>query len=268
METVHPEDGESPFIVKDDASIAALIAFDEPDTQYANCPVEGCGEALLLTELQSHIEMHEEEQDTGDDDSTRSSKRLKLEPEIEAAFDTKLSHALRNLEDVNERPPPESQSLDRQAATKAAWKGLLKMPDSSSKSAQTGSASKTARRRLGVSPSLLSVTHHVITLLSQKSELGPHAHEKQMPSWLVKLLQEQDGAYKTGTRLDTHGNLKKVRMCPNMAGGIIPVLEQLLDQAEYVEFAYLCHPAVKHVSKLKREGKGAFLSLRNFCLQK
>ncbi len=94
--------------------------------------------------------------------------------------------------------------------------------------------------------------------MSQKSELGPHAHEKQMPSWLVKLLQEQDGVYKTGTRLDSHGNLKKVRTCPNMAGGIIPVLEQLLDQDDYVKFAYLCDPAVKHVSKLRREGKGAF----------
>ena len=76
-----------------------------------------------------------------------------------------------------------------------------------------------------------------------------------MPSWLVKLLQEQDGAYKTGTRLDNHGNLKKVKMCPNMTRGIIPVLEQLLDQDLYVEFAYLCDSAVRHVSKLRREGK-------------
>ena len=150
---MHPEDGESPFIVKDDASISALKAMDDdPGGQYANCPVEGCGEALLLTELQSHIEMHEEEQDTGDDQSSRSSKRLQLEPEIEVAFDTKLSHALRNLEDVNERPPSESPSSDRLATTKAAWKGLLKMPDSSSKLGKTTSASKTTRRRLGVSP--------------------------------------------------------------------------------------------------------------------
>jgi zinc finger-containing ubiquitin peptidase 1 len=158
METVHPEDGESPFVAKDDASIAALIAFDdEPDDRYANCPVEGCGEALLLTELQSHVEMHEEEQDSGDDQSSRSSKRLKIEPEIEAAFDTKLSHALRNLEDVNERPLSETPSSDRHAATKAAWKGILKMPDSSSKPAPTASASKSTRRRLGVSVPLLII---------------------------------------------------------------------------------------------------------------
>ena len=148
---MHPEDGESPFVVKDDASIAALMSLDgEKDDRYANCPVEGCGEALLLTELESHIEMHEEEQDSGDDQSSRSSKRLKHEPPIEAAFDTKLSHALRNLEDVNERLESESPSSDRQAVAKATWKSILKMPDSSSKTAAP-SSSKSNRRRLGAS---------------------------------------------------------------------------------------------------------------------
>ncbi|KAH8768012.1 peptidase family C78-domain-containing protein [Hyaloscypha finlandica] len=243
LETVHPEDGESPFVVKDDASIAALMSLDgEKDDRYANCPVEGCGEALLLTELESHIEMHEEEQDSGDDQSSRSSKRLKHEPPIEAAFDTKLSHALRNLEDVNERLESESPSSDRQAVAKATWKSILKMPDSSSKTAAP-SSSKSNRRRLG------------------KSELGPHAHEKQMPSWLVKLLQEQDGAIKSGVSIDNHGNMRKVRWRRNMAPGIIPVLEQLLEQDVFVEFAYLCDPAVRHVSKLKREG--GFCGYRN-----
>ncbi|PMD43403.1 DUF1671-domain-containing protein [Hyaloscypha variabilis F] len=243
LETDHPEDGQSPFVVKDDASIAALLSLnDGQDERYANCPVEGCGEAILLTELDSHIEMHEEEQDSGDNQSSRSSKRIKLEPEIEAAFDTKLSHALRNLEDMHERQVSETPSSDRQEVTKAAWKSILKMPDSSPK-APAASNSKTPRRRLG------------------KSELGPHAHEKQMPSWLVKLLQEQDGAYKSGTRLDNHGKLYKVKWRPNMARGIIPVLEQLLYQDMYVEFAYLCDPAVKHVSKLRREG--GFCGYRN-----
>jgi zinc finger-containing ubiquitin peptidase 1 len=76
-----------------------------------------------------------------------------------------------------------------------------------------------------------------------------------MPSWLVKLLQEQDGAFKDGARIDKHGNMRNARWRRNMAPGIIPVLEQLLEQDVFVEFAYLCDPAVRHVSKLKREGK-------------
>jgi hypothetical protein len=51
-------------------------ADDEPDDLYANCPVEGCGETLLLTRLENHIKMHEEEQDSVDDQSSRSSKKL------------------------------------------------------------------------------------------------------------------------------------------------------------------------------------------------
>lgn len=74
-----------------------------------------------------------------------------------------------------------------------------------------------------------------------------------MPSWLFKLLAE-DGAVKFTTKIATDGSLKKVKTCPNMAAGVVPVLEQLLQQDDYTQFAYLCHPAVKHISKLRREG--------------
>jgi hypothetical protein len=122
------------------------MAWDDDDRneEYVNCPVEGCGEALLLTELESHIEMHEEEQDTGDDDSHRASKKIKVEPKIEAAFDTKLSSSLRNLDDGDDQ----RAASDKQTTAKAAWRALLKMPDASSK--LTSPPSKT-RRRLGVS---------------------------------------------------------------------------------------------------------------------
>jgi hypothetical protein len=80
-----------------------------------------------------------------------------------------------------------------------------------------------------------------------------------MPAWLIKLLEE-DGAVKTITKLNTDGKLKKVKICPNMTSGIIPVLEQLLRQDEATDYAYLCDPAVKHVSKLKREGMMVQLS--------
>jgi len=90
--------------------------------------------------------------------------------------------------------------------------------------------------------------------LHQKSELGPHANEKQMPSWLVKLL-ETDGATTIVNRLDVDGKLKKVKVCVNRAAGIIPVLQQLLHQDKTTQYAYLCNPAVRHVSKLKKEGR-------------
>jgi hypothetical protein len=36
---------------------------------------------------------------------------------------------------------------------------------------------------------------------------------------------------------------------------ILPVIGQLLQQSPTTSYAYLCHPAVDHISKLKREGQ-------------
>ncbi|ETR97900.1 DUF1671-domain-containing protein [Trichoderma reesei RUT C-30] len=71
-------------------------------------------------------------------------------------------------------------------------------------------------------------------------ELGKYAHEDEMPAWLVRLLE-------------TKGELR--------AGGVVPVLQQLLEMSTRTEYAYLCHPGVQHVAKLRREG--AFCGYRN-----
>jgi hypothetical protein len=88
----------------------------------------------------------------------------------------------------------------------------------------------------------------------QKPELGPHANEKQMPPWLVKVL-ESDGEIKSINRLGPEGKLRKVKVSVNHAAGILPVIAQLLVQDRSTQFAYLCHSSVRHVSKLRREGK-------------
>lgn len=305
METLHPENGESPFVAQDDASMVALADLrDERGDEYVDCPVAGCGEVLMLTELESHVEMHEEEQGSTGDESSDRSKRLKLDPGSDAGFDTKLSYAMRNLDEIDEpqsengsrrksdgherrnderereggherrhdererergherrhrRQEQENDAPESRLATaKAAWKELLRMPDPTTKAPT--SSKETTRRRLGVGLSTVRILH-LMAYIWQKSELGPHAHEKQMPSWLVRLLNEKDGAIETVSQPDRDGKLRKRKICPNMTGGIIPVLEQLLEQDQSSEYSYLCDPATKHVSKLKREG--GFCGYRN-----
>ncbi|KAH6684384.1 peptidase family C78-domain-containing protein [Halenospora varia] len=264
IQTVHSEGGESPFVVKaDDASIAAMVTTDD-ESQYFTCSVEGCGEALLSTELDSHIEMHGAEQESGDEDTDPAPKEMRMGPGPEASFDTKLSHALRNVDDGNESSSSSKRqrsqnSPGRHESAKDRWKKLLKIPEPPPK-ASSSSTSKGSRRRLGVSPSYLGSIHHQTLMVFKKSELGPHANEKQMPTWLVELLQH-DGAMTTINRLDGDGKLKKVKFCPNRTSDILPVVEQLLRQDKTTEYAYLCHPAVRHVSKLKREG--GFCGYRN-----
>lgn len=253
METLHAE-GESPFVAKDSASVVAMV--DQDDVDYTDCPVDGCGEMVLCCELTSHIEMHGEEDgemelDTPASDSSR--KGTKRGVGKDASFGTKLSHALRNIDEGHDYEIREPSSTQVSAK---AWKEILKMPDISLKSQPK--APVKGPRQLGVgSPFRSNSTSHDTNLDEQKAELGPHAHEKQMPQWLVKLLQA-DGQYKTINRIDPEGHLRRVKYCPNQAEGIIPVIAQLLDQDRSVSYAYLCDPAVLHVSKLLREGMNPF----------
>jgi hypothetical protein len=75
-----------------------------------------------------------------------------------------------------------------------------------------------------------------------------------MPTSIRKIL-EADGETISVTRLDTNGKLKNVNFAPNQAAGVLPVVAQLLQLDRGTKYAYLCHPCVVHVSKLKREGE-------------
>ncbi|ESZ99444.1 hypothetical protein SBOR_0206 [Sclerotinia borealis F-4128] len=260
METLHAE-GESPFVTRESASVVAMV--DQDDVDYTNCPVDGCGEMILFDELDSHIEMHaEEDGDMEIETPTSRTSRKEDKGSKDAGFGTKLSHALRNIDDGHHYEVRESEPSAQVSAK--AWRDILKMPDISLKSQPKSQPKAPAKgpRQLGVGCSFLqySMSHDVDFNDEQKSELGPHAHEKQMPQWLVKLLQA-DGQYKTINRLNADGQLRRVKYCPNQAEGIIPVLAQLLDQDSATSYAYLCDPAVLHVSKLLREG--GFCGYRN-----
>lgn len=153
METVHPEGGESPFIVKDDASTAAVMSLYDEEIQYASCPMENCGEAILLSELDSHIEMHGAEEGSDEEEvPDRASKKAKTSEEVKESFGTKLSYALRNLDEGESTPDIAAKGCQPDAV--AAWKNLLKMPAASSsgkENAALSAPSKGSRRRLGVS---------------------------------------------------------------------------------------------------------------------
>ena len=158
IETVHSEGDDSPFVVKEDvdkdANIAAMLSMEEEDIQYASCPIDGCGEAVLLTELDSHIDMHSAEGEEVEEDrsdggcKTPPFKRTKNGDSSEGGvggFGTKLSHALRNLDDG------ERVDEDRKEHAKQAWKNILKMPGSETKGkATTEAKDQNPRRRLGV----------------------------------------------------------------------------------------------------------------------
>ncbi|KAH8664327.1 peptidase family C78-domain-containing protein [Xylariales sp. PMI_506] len=233
METSHAE-GKSPFIPEDSASVGDPDGVTTPgEEQFADCPA-GCGEFVALAELEEHLELHRAEEDVSD---TPSPGVGAATPEIAAAehtgyrspYGSGSGSGSNNQENV---PPPHSEehldgqvhARNKEAGTVQRWKQLFSMPSiyRSQHLAPTTGNGGSIRKRLG------------------KSELGRFAHEDQMPDWLVQMLQK-DGQV--------------------VGVGILPVLAQLLEASSSTDYAYLCHPATEHVSKLRKEG--GFCGYRN-----
>ncbi|KAH6640889.1 peptidase family C78-domain-containing protein [Chaetomium tenue] len=231
METFHPEgegDLNSHFGVKEDDNSSTRPSTAE-DVSYVECPIDGCGEILLLQELDYHLELHSEE--SGHHLQEEGASVPVPHAKTEAPPPSGPSRAHREAE-RHRRSDREPEKSDRQATAVSAWKRLLRMPGSStahkilssrrSQNEDASSGHSNRGKRLG------------------KAQLGKYAHEDRMPDWLVAMLKK-------------NGQVT--------SQGVISVLALLLGQSPSTKYAYLCHPSVQHVSKLKREG--AFCGYRN-----
>lgn len=247
METNHAE-GKSPFALDEGLSNPekATDELNGPGDAYVECPIDGCNEVVVRDELDYHLELHGDEveddftspaptsepaplgasreiggNDGADARRTRSAKRRRSSPNPETSRDSDetSAHARRNKKAI------------------FAWRNILAMPKWS-KHQKTDSSDGTTAASTGSSTHSPEVRKEPRKL--GKAELGRHAHEKQMPDWLVQMLK-RDGQV--------------------VGHDVIPVLRQLLEQSPSTEYAYLCHPCVQHVSKLRREG--GFCGYRN-----
>jgi zinc finger-containing ubiquitin peptidase 1 len=84
-----------------------------------------------------------------------------------------------------------------------------------------------------------------------------------MPDWLVVLLKKGGQVTSQGERRVMVSSIWLVQLTML---GVVSVLALLLEQSSSTKYAYLCHPCVQHVSKLKREGTfptGGFCGYRN-----
>ncbi|KAK0651970.1 peptidase family C78-domain-containing protein [Cercophora newfieldiana] len=225
MESLHPEGEDSPFVVKDDDATDRSKA--DEDLPYAECPVEGCGELLPFDTMDYHIELHAAE--AGADLDGEAGQSPSRDPHTGGSSSSGPSRAHRDAE-------RQRRAESSQAKAISAWKRLLRMPESSS--ASSSSHSKHHHRKDGKSPAATSDPVRGKRL--GKSQLGKFAHEDRMPDWLVSLLQN-------GRQVESEG--------------VVPVIAQLLEQCSSTKYAYICHPRVHHISKLKKEG--GFCGYRN-----
>ncbi|KAI0490742.1 peptidase family C78-domain-containing protein [Xylaria cf. heliscus] len=230
MEEYHAE-GTSPFVADPDLNVPrgrdgtpateGDANSDEDAELFVDCPVDGCLEQISLVELEDHINFH------GMEENEESA--VNGDVAATAAAVAPNADNGREYHSPYSRPTPESgreraQSPTNHDSTIDAWKKIFNRRQArKTKDSESRPADgKAPRKRLG------------------RSELGKHAYENKMPDSLVSLLRK--GKYTSSE-------------------GIIPVLAKLLEQNPSTEHAYLCDPAVQHISKLR--GEGGFCGYRN-----
>ncbi|XRM48969.1 hypothetical protein ABZX51_011866 [Aspergillus tubingensis] len=189
---------------------------------YAECP-HGCGEIVLNTELAAHLDLHFAETVAFEDISSH-------QPELPVDVESPVSsHDAERRERLKERTPGLLPNEDR---TPSPWSlvGGTKTPH------------RDTAKRLG------------------RTELGPHAHEKQMPSWLRRMLERGSMSIFTNT-IASDGTLRRREAVENETRDVIPVLARLCEQDKSVQRAFFCSPKVHQISKIPKEG--GFCGYRN-----
>ena len=81
-----------------------------------------------------------------------------------------------------------------------------------------------------------------------------------MPLWLLKQL-ERGATVSLVNQIGPTGQIVRVEHVANETVGILPVLAHLCEQDPALSKVFLCHPGVKHVVKMSREG--GFCGYRN-----
>lgn len=289
VELCHPEDGYSPFIAVEndrgpklttdseerhrgpnDITLSNTPAGDEHsiDTNsYVECPA-GCGEAITVAELPSHLDLHSAEE--------FALEEVTQSPRPEAAVSYSNNRHLdveQEYDEYDELVPAKlAKTLrERDRPRKGMVRDTAVQPRSPShkkrkkeRSTSTGDAASFGRqfgvRFLNHLALLVGQKLSLLTDPFKKSELGPHANERQMPAWLRRMLEE--GAPVTyENKIQANGTLVRVEVVENETKGLVPVLAQLCELDESVDRAYLCNPNVRHIFKMPKEG--GFCGYRN-----
>ncbi|CAM1508528.1 Fc.00g053760.m01.CDS01 [Cosmosporella sp. VM-42] len=183
IETHHP-DGQSPFVISEEPAL---------------CPQEGCGEVLPQDEMAYHIELHELEADDTPAPPVEEHQHVSSHP---ASGSSAVAPA--------ELTPAQRRRLQGGGAIQSAWRELFeshtsrhtrepkqrtrhkrkKHFDSEQASSSVLPENQAQDQARIQSSRQIEEKRRQIARLG-RSELGKYAHEKQMPDWLVSLLNDQ-----------------------------------------------------------------------------
>ena len=207
---------------------SSAAAGDEDAEQYAECPVEGCGEMLELFEIEYHLELHEAEAGGNrassvvledDDDSSgvgvgkkaagaapsspgeTSSSGKQHQARVEGSPSSPRRESRKKTAAAAASSSSSSGKRGSQASVVQAWKQLFASRSRDRELPAPVAVGPPGQRRLGVRTYLpkcaqepqpvfpASLTHHGAFV--QKAELGRFANERKMPEWLASMLEKE-----------------------------------------------------------------------------
>ncbi|KAL8707849.1 MAG: hypothetical protein Q9220_007203 [cf. Caloplaca sp. 1 TL-2023] len=267
VEIIHPETDKPPAIPRhllggDDTlssgSEEAATALAAPPQDYIDCE---CGEAILLSEFDEHVQLHSAESADMDAEAAELLGRgVQTSPSQKPAISSAVpphspqlkrvsipendtGYASARHGDVDAKPKHVSQHHgNKHHHTVRDWIAHLLGPSGLPPRAKDGSTVHKKAKRLG------------------RAELGPYAHEDQMPAWLYTQL-ERGAKVSIINQIGPGGQLSRLEVVANEVQGIVPVLAQLCEQDQMLHKVYLCHPGVQHIFKMAKEG--GFCGYRN-----
>ncbi|KAJ6063777.1 hypothetical protein N7499_012457 [Penicillium canescens] len=231
IEFCHPEFEGAGFL-SDSPPVASprlSPSVDDDADKYVGCP-HGCGETVASAELSNHLDLHVAECMALDD----------------AGVTPAHSNAGASYED--DHSFEEDDSFDILDSHKGGKRGMQRDVSRANTAKPLrphdppNAIGPDGAKRLG------------------RSELGPHAHEKKMPSWLRKML-EKGGRTSKQTQITSDGKLSRRETVENETDNLIPILARLCEQDKSVKRAFFCSPKVRHICKMSREG--GFCGYRN-----
>lgn len=252
VEFCHPENGSSPSVAERDSYTLQSDKEATNNTKppcsgshrgqlddYVNCP-HGCGEQVTSVELSNHLDFHVAEGMALEDSGMVESEAHSLDADC----------SLWSTEGHFNTPVHNRNPVSKTKASRMSHKGQSGESFFSDTPGSTGPGARLAAA---------NATDGGIKRLG-RAELGPYANEKQMPSWLRRMLES--GAKVTrSNRIGPNGTLVRQEVVENETSDVIPVLTQLCQQDKSVQRAFFCSPKVRHVFKMPREG--GFCGYRN-----
>ena len=251
------------------------------ENPWVKCTRQGCGEYVLISDIDYHLELHEATAASQEEDQKSSGRQTPASSNDDLPMGSRQSSTSSNghsrreerrtrpssneyvpreghqtalssyvyRDTVVKDPPPSPQKQQRSRPTSSNYsqrgRGILEYFSGTSQHGPPPKPPPRRQVREPLKPGRLGIR-----------ELGPHAFEKTMPASVRhRLLHDAEPCQVQ--RISRDGRLYRETIIENETGGLIPVLAELCTLFKSTVVTYFCHPSVRHVEKIRCDG--------NFC---